>query len=132
VAGASPIFHYPFKETNSRTIFSEVHMTEHPFNNDSTPAERLQVHKNTMHTRTVAEAAEPRGRFTAHEKSTVIGATAIPKYPELPSNSPFHHDPVPNEAPLGFSIEDHAPVGTAKEIAASLKRLNEDEPPEAA
>jgi hypothetical protein len=38
-----------------------------------------------------SEAAEARGRFTAHEQSTVVGGSAIPKYPAAYLN----HDPVP-------------------------------------
>lgn len=97
-------------------------MTEHPFNNDSTPAERIQVHKDTMHGRAIAEANEAGGRFKTVNETTVIGATSL-NYPELPSNSPFHHDPVPIEPALGISVEDHQPVGTYSEVQQSLERL---------
>jgi hypothetical protein len=40
------------------------------------------------------------GRFAAIGTPYVVGSTPIPKYPELPADSPFHHDPVPPEPPL--------------------------------
>jgi hypothetical protein len=57
------------------------------------------------------------GRYAATGSSPrVIGASPI-SYPQQPSNSPWHHDPVPMEEPLGFSVEDHDPVGERHELA---------------
>jgi hypothetical protein len=54
-----------------------------------------------------SEAAEARGRFTAHEQSTVVGATPLPKYPQLPASSPWAGpDLVPTEPPLGYAIDE--------------------------
>jgi hypothetical protein len=53
-----------------------------------------------------SEAAEARGRFTAHEQSTVVGGSAIPKYPAAYLN----HDPVPQEPSVGYRINDLNPT----------------------
>ena len=50
------------------------------------------------------------GRFSAINSATVIGTTPIPQYPELPTNSPSHHDPVPDERPLGYAVNAMAPL----------------------
>ena len=47
------------------------------------------------------------GRFAAIGTPHVVGSTPIPKYPELPADSPFHHDPVPSEPPL--SADENSP-----------------------
>jgi hypothetical protein len=43
---------------------------------------------------------EETGRFAQHGAAYLVGSEPIPKYPELPVSSPFHHDPVPDEPPL--------------------------------
>jgi hypothetical protein len=107
-------------------------MTSQPFNNDATPDERLQVHKDRMPKTTFQSfsevfADEDRGgRYKPETSTHVIGSTPIPKYPELPASSPSHHDPVPNEAPLGFSIDAMEPLGTEAEVQASIDRLRKD------
>jgi hypothetical protein len=91
--------------------------------------------KSTYATFAEAFADEDRGgRFKAVNKTIVVGTDATPKYPEQPPNSPFHRDPVGREPPLGYAIDEHPPVGTAKEVQASIDKLPkpEDEPPEAA
>jgi hypothetical protein len=98
-------------------------------------AEHDRRNASTYATFAEAFADEDRqGRFKAVNKTTVVGTDAIAKYPEQPPNSPFHHDRVPDEPPLGFSVEDHEPVGTAKEIQASLESqpTDDNEPPRAA
>ena len=56
---------------------------------------------STFHQHGLAQADEiNQGRFAAVGVPHVVGSTPIPKYPELPASSPFHHDPVPNEPPL--------------------------------
>jgi hypothetical protein len=69
-----------------------------------------------------AEASEARGRFTAHERSTVIGSAPSPAsaYPAGPA---WTCDPVGPEMPLGYSVEDHEPVGEPAEIRASIASL---------
>jgi hypothetical protein len=52
------------------------------------------------------------GRFSAINSATVIGTTPIPQYPELPTNLPSHHDPVPDEPPLGYAVDEMVPLET--------------------
>jgi hypothetical protein len=40
-----------------------------------------------------------------------------------PPNSPWASDPVPKEPPLGIDVNAPIVVGTAAEIAASIRRL---------
>jgi hypothetical protein len=67
-----------------------------------------------------SEAAESRGRFTAHDTSTVIGGTPTPAsaYPAAFLN----HDPVPDEPPLGVDINEMPTCGEPHELAASISR----------
>jgi len=60
---------------------------------------------DTFHSRAVADAAmELGGRFASIAKPIVTGGG--PSYPTLPAASPWHKDPVPDEPPLGYSIEE--------------------------
>ena len=59
------------------------------------------------------------GRFSAINSATVIGTAPIPQYPELPTNSPSHHDPVPDEPPLGFSVNEMVPIEPSTVSASS-------------
>jgi hypothetical protein len=52
----------------------------------------------TMHAHAIADAAMPRGRFSAVEATYVVGSTATPQYPQ--ASTPFQRDPVPDEPPL--------------------------------
>jgi hypothetical protein len=56
------------------------------------------------------------GRFgTDKLPAQIIGTAPTPNYPG---------DPVPDELPLGFSVEEIGPpVGTAAEVKASIDRL---------
>jgi hypothetical protein len=68
---------------------------------------------NTLHQHALASANDTvGGRFAALGNPHVVGSAPIPKYPELPANSPSHFDPVPNEPPLGFAI-DEMPVDSS-------------------
>jgi hypothetical protein len=70
---------------------------------------REQEQPTTMHGFAMAELAQPRGRFgEAEGKQFVVGSTPI-AYPKLPASSPWAHDPVPNEEPLGYSVDDLEP-----------------------
>jgi hypothetical protein len=86
-------------------------------------AERLEVLENEKRLRATtlsqfaqSEADIDRGRFTAHERSTVVGATPIPKYEGAPN---WAHDPVPTENPLGYSINEMDTTGQPYELRAS-------------
>lgn len=59
------------------------------------------------------------GRF--NKPWSVTGETPAPDVPKLPEGSwPNQSAVVPDELPLGFSIEDHEPVGETFEVAQSL------------
>jgi hypothetical protein len=46
------------------------------------------------------------GRFAATNAATIIGQNSPPKYPQLPSSSPWSGaDPVPDEPPLGHRVD---------------------------
>ena len=66
-----------------------------------------------------SEANQDAGRFEQINKSHVVGATPVPEYPTLPSNS-WTNDPVPTEEPLGIDVNAMEPVGELHEINASL------------
>ena len=69
------------------------------------------------------------GRFAALGRPTVIGSGPAAHYQTLPASSPWHSDPVPPEAPLGYAINDLASVGEAHEVAASEASLGSADDP---
>ena len=54
---------------------------------------------STFHAHAIAEAAMPRGRFSAVEASNVIGSTPLPQYPAA---SAAHQIQLPDEPPLSY------------------------------
>jgi len=50
------------------------------------------------------------GRYAKVHSTTVVGSSPV-SYPAQPSTSPWHHDPVPDEPPLGYSVDAVEPVG---------------------
>jgi hypothetical protein len=56
---------------------------------------------------------EAGGRFAAVNKATVTPAPM----PALPEGSPWHADPVGQEPPIGYSIDEQPPVGEPHELA---------------
>src|SRR5262249_27697905 len=66
--------------------------------------------RDTYFSRAIAEAEPSSGRFANIDRSTVTAAGG-PRYPELPTSSPWHSDPVPPEVPLGFDINEVPAVG---------------------
>lgn len=100
--------------------------------NPTSQAERLAAHQNDERVRkgatyfdlAAAEAGVARGRFTAREKSTVVGSTAAPSYPAGPN---WSADPVGQEPPTGVAIDQMEPVGEAIEVRRSLLRETVDD-----
>jgi hypothetical protein len=101
---------------------------------------RDQRQASTYHAFGMIDADEPRGRFQNMSGTmTVIGATPVPQYPRLPESSPWHSDPVPNEEPLGFRVDEMplledpmaelAAVGTGGAGAPSMPWDVETAPP---
>ena len=108
----------------SKNIAFRVH-------NESSQSERRAILRNerevgTYHAFAAGEAGVVGGRFAARERSAVTGATPVPQYPTLPANSPFATEPVGQERPLGFPIDEMQPVGEPHEMAASLGEVNPD------
>jgi hypothetical protein len=85
-----------------------------------TQAERRRVMRDTLHGRAIAEQGTIGGRYGAESKTRVIGSGV--EYPRLPESSPWHSDPLPPPEPLGFPIDEMAPVGEPHEVAESLAR----------
>ncbi len=79
--------------------------------------------KDTYHTRTIADA-QPGGRFASVERSTVTAAGPI--YPRLPASSPWSHDPVPPEEPLGIDINEMPALGGMSACVASPAQAQPD------
>jgi hypothetical protein len=99
--------------------------------NDSSQAERRAILRNerevgTYHAFAAGEAGVVGGRFAARERSAVTGATPAPQYPTLPVNSPWATEPVGQERPLGFSVDEMIPAGEPHEVTASLGEANLD------
>jgi hypothetical protein len=60
------------------------------------------------------------GRFAGVNRTIVVGATPTPQYPQLPGSSPWAHDYVPAEEPLGYSVDDLvSPAGLSLSPAAT-------------
>jgi hypothetical protein len=76
---------------------------------------------STFRTFAEADANQARGRYSAELATTVIGATPIPKYPELPSGPWSGQDPVPDEPPLGFSVPRPEPIVASPLVRATPK-----------
>src|SRR6516164_1669285 len=64
---------------------------------------------STLHQHAIADAATPKGRFTAEAHSSIVGQSADP-WPKMPEGNPWAHDPVPKEEPLGFRIDEMEPL----------------------
>ena len=85
-------------------------------------AERLDVLRNEQRLRNQggstfsafaqADADIDRGRFTAHERSTVVGATPVTKYDGAPN---WACDPVPQEPSLDVNINEMPVCGEPHE-----------------
>ena len=71
---------------------------------------------NTYQAHAAASVDEERGgRFSVQTKLTVIGQSPI-TYPQQPQTSPANQAAlVGDEAPLGYSVENHEPVGEPHE-----------------
>jgi hypothetical protein len=59
---------------------------------------------------------QPGGRFAVSSKP-------VTEVPRQPAWSPWHHDPVGLEPPLGYSVDEMVAVGTPAEVEASIRQL---------
>jgi len=97
-------------------------MADFPFNNERSQAERQKVLENDrkvrstyfQHAQTDPDL-ELGGRFKKLIPSVVVGTGAGPVYPQQPEGSPWAKEPIGTEPPLGYSVEDHEPVGELHE-----------------
>jgi hypothetical protein len=89
---------------------------------DADVRRQQQESGSTLHGFAVAEAAQPRGRFTEVTASQVVGAQPIPVYPAAatPWAGP---DPSGQEPALGLSVNEMTPCGEAHEVKASIAEL---------
>jgi hypothetical protein len=66
------------------------------------------------------QSPKPQGRWAAAAiEKAEKAAEQGPSYPQQPPNSPWHHDPVPTEPPLGINVNA---VDIGEPIAASIRR----------
>jgi hypothetical protein len=70
------------------------------------PDQSLPRQATTMHAFAQADAQTPRGRFSAVEAQTVVGADPLPNYPPAAAHQ---HDPCGQEPPLGYAIDELEP-----------------------
>jgi hypothetical protein len=83
--------------------------------NEYTQEEKRRVQRDTLHGRAVGEQGAIGGRWAAESKAKVIGSGPV-AYPALPPNSPWASEPLGQERPLGFSVEEMIPVGEPHEL----------------
>jgi len=53
-----------------------------------------------------AKAEAEQERLTGGRFKNEFAARVVPTYPPQPADSPWHHDAVPTEPPLGIAIDD--------------------------
>jgi hypothetical protein len=102
-------------------------MSDQPYHNPAAPAERAAVHRNDERVRkgatysqiAASESDLVGGRYATESRQRVVGAPAF-RYPDLPSSSPWHNDPVPAEEPLGVDLGAAPVVGEVFEVEKSL------------
>jgi len=100
-------------------------VTEYRFENEASQREKREVLRNDTYLSRAASEIEPGGRFAKLHSPTITGALPGPQVPQQPPTSPFHHDPVGSEPPLGFAVDEMVPVGTEVEIERSIAALDE-------
>jgi hypothetical protein len=84
------------KSANGGAKYKGESMSNQPFNNNATQAERRQVARDSYHWRAQVHQALAVGE---------VAAELGPVYPRLPATSPWANDPVPTEPPLGYAID---------------------------
>jgi hypothetical protein len=67
------------------------------------------------------------GRFKKLTPSTVVGSGPV-SYPRLPETSPWSCDPCPPEPTLGYSVEEHEPVGGDAASTTTALAVGEGDP----
>jgi hypothetical protein len=92
-------------------------MTDYPYQNDATMADKRRVLRDTgtFHAHAIAAAAEVGGRFAA-QRPNVIGAGAA-----YTAAAPHQGADQALEPPIGFDVNAMVPVGEIFEIEASIR-----------
>src|SRR5260370_37950799 len=102
-----------FQSKNTCTTKRRRRAMQYP--DDISLADKLDALRNdqkvrdTYHGRAIADN-ELGGRFQGLSKASVTGSGPTTKYPRQPGTSPWAGDLVPNEPPLGFSVETQEPT----------------------
>jgi hypothetical protein len=77
-----------------------------------------------------SEANADAGRFAAINKANVVGAKAVPDYPNQPANSFSNQAAVVGlEEPLGFDVNETPVVGESWEVEASIEHAAQEASP---
>jgi hypothetical protein len=101
-------------------------MTDHPFNNDATQAERRRVLRNdrasTFFAQALAEAGMVGGRWSKQHEAKVTGAAQYPRA-DLPA---WVGADRAVEPPIGVAVDAQAPVGETHEIEASIAAIDRE------
>jgi hypothetical protein len=64
------------------------------------------------------------GRFAAVNAATIVGQDPQVKYPQLPSSSRWHgSDPVPDEPPLGYRVDEMPPLEPSAASVQPVEQL---------
>ena len=86
-------------------------MTTHKYDNPTTQDERREVLRNdTMLGRQANALDEAGGRFSRITPSKLNGTDLTPQFPKLPTSSPWHHEALPDEPPLGVDVSYMEPI----------------------
>jgi len=88
------------------------------YHNETSQRERREALRNdTYLSRAQGNADSPVGGRYAKELATQV--VGVPRYPMLPSTSPWSHDATGDEPSLGYSIDEAPVVGEPHELGGS-------------
>jgi hypothetical protein len=96
------------------SLMSQAPTSNSTITSDVTQTERARVIKETNTRVAYARVVDPQpqGRWAKSGQSQDPATW----YPHLPSNNPWSSDPVPNEEPLGYCIDQMDPIGDTFEV----------------
>jgi hypothetical protein len=78
------------------------------YHNETPQSERREILKSDTYLSRAASSvgAELGGRFAHLAREQTVVGTAPSPWPTMPANNPWARDPVPDEKPLGYSVND--------------------------
>jgi|SRR6516165_7983731 hypothetical protein len=99
-------------------------MTDQPFHNESSQAERRAMLKqdraSTFFARAMASMGEELGRYSHLGKEQVVtGSKPVPQFPRIPSGPWSEPCPSGTSPPLGYSVDAMEPVEAPSVLAIS-------------